>query len=43
MIACISPADSNYDETLNTLKYASRAREIENKPTINRDPQTALL
>lgn len=36
MIACVSPAESNYDETLNTLKYASRAREIQNKPTINR-------
>lgn len=30
MIACISPATSNYEETLNTLKYASRAREIKN-------------
>jgi hypothetical protein len=38
MVACVSPAESNYDETLNTLKYASRAREIENTPTINRDP-----
>lgn len=33
MIACISPAASNYEETINTLKYASRAREIKNKPT----------
>jgi kinesin family protein 4/21/27 len=33
MIACVSPAESNYEETLNTLKYASRAREIKNKPT----------
>jgi len=32
MIACVSPAESNYDETLNSLKYASRAREIQNKP-----------
>ena len=43
MIACVSPADSNFDETLNALKYASRAREIENTPTINRDPQNAVL
>lgn len=39
MIACISPSESNYDESLNTLKYASRARNIRNKPVINRDPQ----
>ena len=36
MIACISPADSNFEETLNTLKYANRARNIKNKPLINR-------
>ncbi|VFQ86841.1 unnamed protein product [Cuscuta campestris] len=38
MIACISPADINAEETLNTLKYANRARNIRNKPVINRDP-----
>jgi len=38
MIACISPAESNYDETLNTLKYAYRAKMIKNKPVVNRDP-----
>lgn len=43
MIACISPADSNFDESLNTLKYASRARDIKNKPIINTDPQSALV
>jgi len=43
MIACVSPHDSNYEETLNTLKYASRARNIQNKPIINRDPQTILI
>lgn len=43
MIACVSPAESNYDETLNTLKYASRARNIKNKPKINTDPNTALI
>lgn len=37
MIACISPADINADETLNTLKYANRARNIQNKPVANRD------
>ena len=30
MIACVSPADSNFMETLNTLKYAGRARNIQN-------------
>ncbi|XP_042407654.1 kinesin-like protein KIN-4C isoform X1 [Zingiber officinale] len=38
MIACISPADSNAEETINTLKYANRARNIQNKAMINRDP-----
>jgi hypothetical protein len=43
MIACVSPADINFDETLNTLKYASRARNIQNKPIINRDPNSTLI
>ena len=43
MIACCSPAESNYEETLNTLKYASRARNIENKPIINRDPASQQI
>jgi len=38
MIACVSPSSTNYEETLNTLKYASRARNIKNKPVVNRDP-----
>ncbi|KAK3007347.1 hypothetical protein RJ639_016831, partial [Escallonia herrerae] len=38
MIACVSPADINAEETLNTLKYANRARNIQNKPIVNRDP-----
>ncbi|KAL8103864.1 hypothetical protein AgCh_028163 [Apium graveolens] len=38
MIACVSPADINPEETLNTLKYANRARNIQNKPVVNRDP-----
>ncbi|GMN35098.1 hypothetical protein TIFTF001_005080 [Ficus carica] len=40
MIACISPADINAEETLNTLKYANRARNIQNKPIVNRDPMS---
>ncbi|KAG8369179.1 hypothetical protein BUALT_Bualt15G0124300 [Buddleja alternifolia] len=43
MIACISPADTNAEETLNTLKYANRARNIQNKAIINRDPAAAQL
>lgn len=43
MIACVSPADSNFEETLNTLKYAHRTRNIKNKPVVNRDPQAAEL
>ncbi|XP_078494283.1 chromosome-associated kinesin KIF4 isoform X1 [Ciona intestinalis] len=43
MIACISPADSNVEETLNTLRYADRARKIKNKAVVNRDPQKAEL
>ncbi|XP_017722526.1 PREDICTED: chromosome-associated kinesin KIF4A, partial [Rhinopithecus bieti] len=43
MIACVSPADSNLEETLNTLRYADRARKIKNKPIVNIDPQTAEL
>lgn len=40
MIACVSPADYNLDETLSTLRYADRAKQIKNKPVINRDPHS---
>lgn len=43
MIACVSPADTNYEESLNTLRYADRARKIKNKPIQNRDPVQAEL
>ncbi|CAG7722936.1 unnamed protein product, partial [Allacma fusca] len=43
MVACVSPADNNYDETLSTLRYANRAKNIKNKPRINQDPKDALL
>ncbi|XP_075527681.1 osmotic avoidance abnormal protein 3-like [Dermacentor variabilis] len=43
MLACISPADVNYDETLSTLRYASRAKNIQNRPCVNEDPKDALL
>jgi hypothetical protein len=37
MLACVSPADANFMETLNTLKYANRARNIKNRVVINQD------
>ncbi len=43
MIAAVSPADSNYEETLSTLRYASRAKMIKNQPIVNEDPKDALL
>ena len=43
MIATASPADYNYDETLSTLRYANRAKNIKNKPRINEDPKDAML
>ena len=43
MVACVSPADSNMEETLTTLRYADRARKIKNKPVVNRDPHSAEI
>lgn len=43
MIAALSPSDNNYEETLSTLRYASRAKAIKNKPIVNEDPKDALL
>ena len=43
MCANAGPADYNYDETLSTLRYASRAKSIKNKPRINEDPKDAML
>lgn len=43
MIANIGPASYNYDETINTLNYASRTKYIRNKPRLNEDPKDALL
>ncbi|KAM6202039.1 kinesin-like protein KIF7 [Rhynchocyon petersi] len=39
MIACVSPSSSDFDETLNTLNYASRAQNIRNRATINWRPE----
>ncbi|XP_073402126.1 kinesin-like protein KIF27 [Dendrobates tinctorius] len=38
MITCISPSTSDFDESLNSLKYSNRARNIKNKPIVNYNP-----
>jgi len=43
MIANCGPADYNYDETISTLRYANRAKNIKNRAQINEDPKDALL
>ncbi|CAH8530819.1 unnamed protein product [Heterobilharzia americana] len=43
MIANISPSDYNYDESLSTLRYANRAKNIKNKAKVNEDPKDAML
>ncbi|XP_071172301.1 kinesin-like protein KIF28 isoform X6 [Mytilus edulis] len=43
MIAALSPADINYDETLSTLRYADRAKKIKNKAVINENPMDKLI
>lgn len=43
MIACVSPADINIEESAQTLRYANRARNIRNKPVVNRDPVAAQI
>jgi len=43
MIANVGPADYNYDETIGTLRFATRAKSIKNKPKINEDPKDAKL
>ncbi|KAI8503019.1 Kinesin-like protein kif3a [Branchiostoma belcheri] len=43
MVANAGPADYNFDETISTLRYANRAKNIKNKAKINEDPKDALL
>jgi len=43
MIAAIGPADYNTEETISTLRYAARAKQIQNKPRINEDPKDAMI
>uniref|UniRef100_A0A8C6M7C1 plus-end-directed kinesin ATPase n=1 Tax=Nothobranchius furzeri TaxID=105023 RepID=A0A8C6M7C1_NOTFU len=43
MVAALSPADINYDETLSTLRYADRAKQIRCNAVINEDPNNRLV
>ncbi|XP_069545112.1 kinesin-like protein KIF1B isoform X11 [Brachyistius frenatus] len=43
MVAALSPADINYDETLSTLRYADRAKNIKCNAIINEDPNNKLV
>eukprot|EP00163_Fabomonas_tropica_P030976 TRINITY_DN720_c0_g1_i7.p1 TRINITY_DN720_c0_g1~~TRINITY_DN720_c0_g1_i7.p1 ORF type:complete len:1144 (+),score=535.15 TRINITY_DN720_c0_g1_i7:680-4111(+) len=43
MIAALSPADINYEETLSTLRYADRAKKIKNKAVVNENPTEKLI
>ncbi|XP_026092645.1 kinesin-like protein KIF1C isoform X11 [Carassius auratus] len=43
MVAALSPADINYDETLSTLRYADRAKQIKCNAVINEDPNNRLV
>lgn len=43
MVVAVSPASTNYDETMSTLRYADRAKQIKNKPRINEDPKDAQI
>lgn len=43
MCANAGPAEYNFDETISTLRYANRAKNIKNKPVINEDPKDAML
>ena len=42
MVATISPAADNYEETLSTLRYADRAKRIENHAVVNEDPNAKV-
>ena len=43
MICALSPASINYEETLSTLRYADRAKKIQNKAIINESPQEKMI
>ena len=43
MVAALSPASINYDETLSTLRYAWQVKQVKNNATINESPQDKLI
>jgi len=43
MVACVSPSGSNTEETLNTLRYANRAKNIQNKAVVNMDAGSKMI
>ena len=43
MVATISPAGDNYEETLSTLRYADRAKRIVNHAVVNEDPNARII
>jgi len=43
MICAVSPADSNYEESLSTLRYADRAKKIVNKAVVNESVQDKII
>ena len=43
MIGCASPSSINLEETMNTLRYANRAKNIKNKPTVNIDQSSKVI
>ncbi|XP_038607224.1 kinesin-like protein KIF3C isoform X1 [Tachyglossus aculeatus] len=43
MVATVGPASHSYDESLSTLRFANRAKNIKNKPRVNEDPKDTLL
>ncbi|KAG5177095.1 kif21a protein, partial [Tribonema minus] len=43
MICCVSPAEVNMHETISALRYANRARNIQNKPIVNRDHNSTII
>lgn len=43
MVCCVSPADQSFEETLSTLRYASRAKNIMNAAVVNEDPNGELI
>jgi hypothetical protein len=43
MVCALSPASMNYEETLSTLRYADRAKKIQNKAVVNESPQERMI